>query len=200
MAQLPFPQINPETLAQAIKTRVAATQNVNALSNGASANYSEVIRGWAEALTSVANPSLAYFENNDQVLFLQTQNQNPQPGVLTYLFNTLGSVSVGQWVYQVSADTVAVSDCTSTAYGPAVGVITQIVSGSTARVQTVGNFLYDNLYLPFLPLIPDSSYYIGAAGAIVAVPAPYSGGYIQEIGFAKSATELVLNIQEHTLV
>lgn len=197
---LPFPQIDPETLAQAVKNHVAARQNVNALANGGSANYGEVIRGWAEALAGVTNPSLAYFEANDQVLFNQNQNQNPQSGVVTYLFNTVGPVEIGEWVYQVSSDTISVADAAVAAYGPAIGVVTQKPTGSTARVQTVGNFLYNNLPLNFLPLIPDSIYYIGAAGAIVSVPVPSSGGYVQEIGFSKSVNELVLNIQERTLV
>lgn len=197
---IPFPQIDPETLTQAVKNHVAARQNVNALANGGSANYGEVIRGWAEALVGVTNPSLAYFEANDQALFNQNQNQNPQQGVVTYVFNTIGPVQIGEWVYQVSADTVSVADAATAAYGPAIGVVTQKPTGSTARVQTVGNFIYAGLPLSFLPLIPDSIYYIGASGAIVAVPVPSSGGYVQEIGFSKSTTELVLNIQERILV
>lgn len=198
---LPFPQINPETLAQAIKTYVAARQNVSALGNGGSANYSEVVRGWAEAITSVTNPSLAQFEANDKFLFNQNQNQNPQNvGVVTYLFNLIGSAEVGEWVYQVSSDNVSVSESATAAYGPAIGVVTEKPSGSTVRVQTVGNFLYANLPLNFLPLIPDSIYYIGPAGSIVPVPTPSAGGYVQEIGFSKSTHELVLNIQARILV
>jgi len=197
-----FPQVNSETLTQAIKTFVTARQNVSALANGASLNYDEVVRGWADAIAAIHNPSLAYFDAQEQLLFSLVGNQNQQQsGIPTLLFNTLGPVAIGQWVYQVSTDTVSVADFSSISTGPAVGVVSSLPTPTTARVQTVANFVYGVLPLPFLPLVPDTLYYIGSAGGILsAVPNPPSGGYVQEIGFAKSATELVLNIQEPTVV
>lgn len=195
-----FPQIDSATLAQAIKTFVTARQNVNALANGASLNYDEVVRGWADALTAVTNPSLGYFESNDQTLFNLIGQQSGPSSTPTLLFNTLGPVAVGQWVYQVSNDTVSLADFGVAALGPVVGVVTSIPTATTARVQTIGSFVY-TVSLPFLPLIPDTLYYAGASGSIISLsPNPPAGGYVQEIGFAKSPTELVLNLQERTLV
>jgi hypothetical protein len=191
MAKTPpqFPEVDPETLTQAIRTSLAARMNVRALQAGAAPNYMEVIRGWAEGLTAAQNPSNAYFQQNETDLF------NGQGGG-SLLFTASEPMSVGQWVYQVSSDTVGLADRSDTETGPSVGVVVSTPSPSTVLVQTLGSYLYDaQSSLPFVPLTPDAIYYIGAAGNLTILTNAPEGGYIQEVGYAKNSLQFVLNIQ-----
>lgn len=194
-----FPEIDPQTLAQAIRTYITARMNVSAVQGGNSANYNEVLLGWAEAIAAAQNPSNAYFEENDQVLFGLLQQQGGNSGSL--LFTAGVPLTIGQWVYQVSSDTVALADYSSLATGPAVGVVVGNPTQNTVLVQNLGSVLYTvQQAFGFLPLTPDVPYYIGAAGNITTSPNPPGGGYTQEIGYAKNTLQFVLNLQELTAV
>jgi len=199
MAQ--FPEVDPETLTQAIRTFLAARMNVPALANGGAPNSIEVIRGWAEGITSAQNPSNAYFNQNDQVLFGLVQQQGGG-GVGSLLFNAAApGFEIGQFVYQVSNDTVDLADFSLAATGPSVGVIVALPTKTTVLVQNLGSFSYNgSMTFPFLPFVPDTIYYIGSAGNITSSPTAPSGGYNQEIGYAKNTLQLVLNIQDPVLV
>lgn len=195
-----FPQIDPATLAQAIKTFVTQRQNVPALSNGGSVDYNAVVDGWAEALTTVSNPTVEYFDNNQASLY-SLVGQQQQSSVPTLLFNTVSPLSIGQWVYQVSSDTVDAANFNNIANGPSIGIVVATPTASTVSVQNVGSFLYNaNMGFPYLPLTPDTTYYISSGGEITASPNPGAGGFVQEIGYAKTSFEFVLNVQEPILV
>jgi hypothetical protein len=193
-----FPEVDPETLLQALRMYVTQRQNVSALQNG-QANYLEVMRGWAEAIAATQNPSNAWFQENLNILYELVQGQGGGTSG-TLLFNTLSPLQIGQWVYQVSSDTVDLADSTSISTGPAVGVVISAPTKSTVSVLNLGSYLYVPASFPFIPFTPDSTYYIGSAGMITASPNPPSGGYLQEIGYAKNTLQLVLNIQEPTLI
>ncbi len=194
-----FPEVDPETLLQALKTYITARQNVKALANGSSANYLEVMRGWAEAITATQNPSNAWFQENLDTLYsLLQQSGAGAPGTL--LFNAASPLFIGQWVYQVSSDTVDLADSSSISTGPAIGVVVSNPTQSTVAVQNIGSFLYTPQQFPFLPFTPDTTYYVGSLGLITDNPNPQSGGYLQEIGYAKNTLQFVLNIQEPTLI
>lgn len=194
-----FPAIDPLTLAQAIKNFLRQRQNVSAINNGGSADYGTVVDAWAEALTSVQNPSYDYIEQNIQTLY--SLIQGGPSSIPTLLFNSASPLTAGQWVYQVSSDTVDAVDFSSLSFGPAIGVVVSSPTVSTVSVQNIGSFLYNiGMGFPFLPLTPDSLYYVGAGGEITSSPSPLPGGFVQEIGYAKTQFELVLNIQEPTTV
>lgn len=194
-----FPEVDPATLAQAIKTYVAARMNVPALQNGSAANYASVVYGWAEAITSIQNPTNLAFKENDDLLFAITQ-QSGGNGQGTLLFSTQSPLQVGQWVYLASSDTVAAADFNLAAKGPAIGVVTEVPSQDSALVQNIGSFVYPLQGFGFIPFTPDTVYYIGAAGSLVTTPSAPIGGYVQEVGYSKNTVQLVLNIQDPTLV
>lgn len=197
-----FPEFDPETLVQAIKTFVPANQNRTALSNLNRPDYCDVIRGWAEAIASVQNPSNAYFDNNDDTLFSLIQGQG-QASTPSLLFNVQGSISVGQWAVQVSDDTIAIADASTFADGPVVGVVIELPSQGIARIQNTGSYTYSaNDTFAFLPMTPDATYYASEAvnGEITLSPNPPSGGFIQEVGYAKTAFQFIIAIQEPTEV
>jgi hypothetical protein len=191
-----FPEVDPNTLAEAIKSNLRSQMNIPALQNGGSANYNMVVQAWADALTATQNPSNAYFNSQINTIYGQLGQQGAAV-TPTLLFNTSGTINVGEWVYISGNDTVSVASNASYATGPVVGVVTSLPSPTTARVQNVGSFVYtENLGMSFIPLIPDTVYYIGTAGQLTTNPTPPSGGYVQELGYAKSAYEFVITIQE----
>lgn len=193
-----FPEVDSETLAQAIRTYTIIRQR--ALVNTGGANYMEVIRGLAEAMTSSINPSLAHFATNDETLLTAVQGQAGS-STPSLIFSHGGTVEVGQWVYLEAQDFIDLADSSAAALGPSVGVVTELISSATARVQAIGAFTYSqSSSLPFLPLVPDTTYFIDSSGAITNSPSPTAGGYVQEVGYAKTTHELVLSIQEPILV
>lgn len=201
MAKAPppqFPEVDPETLTQSILTSLAARMNVSALQAGAAPNYAEVIRGWAEGIAAAQNPSNSYFQQNDDALFsLLQQGVGGDSGSL--LFTAAVPLLVGQWVYQVSADTVGLADFSSPSTGPVVGVVVGIPSESTVLVQNLGSYLYTaQQSFQFLPLVPDTIYYLGSSGSITSVASPPPGGFLQKVGYAKNTLQFVLNIQDPT--
>lgn len=199
MAQ--FPEVDPATLVQALRQYITARQNVSALTNGGSANYLEVVRGWADALTATQNPSNAYFQQSISVLFDMIQQGGGGSGTTgIILFSSATPLTVGQWVYQVSSDTVDLADFSLASTGPAVGVVVGNPSINTVLVQNLGTYVYSPGDFPFLPMLPDTAYYIGAGGELTSNPNPPPGGYHQEIGYAKNTYQIVLNVQEPTLV
>ena len=195
-----FPLLDQDALAQALKTFITQRQNVPALSSGGSTDYTVVVNAWAEALTTVQNPTIAYQEANINALYtLVAQQQSSGSGTL--LFNAGSPLLVGQWVYLISVDTVDAVDSTNSASGPAIGVVVSLPTASTVSVRNFGSFLYNSgMSYPFVPLVPDTIYYAGTSGNITASPNPGSGGFVQELGYAKTAYEFVLNIQEPILV
>lgn len=195
-----FPEIDPETLAQAIRTYLASRMNVNALQNGAAPNSIEVIRGWADAIAAVQNPSNSYFHQNDQTLFSLIQQLGlGSPGNL--LFTAGVALQPGQFVYQSANDTVALADFSSASLGPAVGVVVGNPSPTTVLVQNLNSFTYSvSMAFGFLPLTPDTLYYVGSGGGITSSPTAPSGGYNQVVGYAKTTYQLVLNLGEPVLV
>jgi len=200
LASTPPDNFDPLTLQQAILLFVRARQNVPILDTGA--NYSEVIMGWAEAIGAVQNPINSTFSTNDTALFNAVGGQGGgSTSVPSLLFDISGAVSVGTFVYQNGSNAASPADSSFAASGPVLGVAIELPTTTTVKVQNVGSYTFDtSSTLPFLPLTPDTVYYAGAAGAITANPSPPSGGYVQEIGYAKTPYELVLNLQEITLV
>jgi len=197
-----FPEVDPDTLTQSVRNHITARMNVPALANGGSPNFLEVLRGWAEGITAAQNPSNAYFEQNDQNLYALVQQQQGGgggPGLLA--FNAAVPLQIGQIVYQISNDTVAPADFASISTGPAIGIVYSLFNQSSVLVQNLGSFAFNlNMGFGFLPLVPDTVYYVGPAGTITNTPSAPSGGYNQELGYAKNTLQLVFNIQEATLV
>lgn len=201
-----FPEFEPTALAQAIRTFVASRANSQTASSQLGrANYLPVVQGWADAIAATQNPANAYFEANDQTLFTLVGQQGSGSAVVpTLLFNVQGSLAVGEWAVQVSDDTIAIADASSFANGPAVGVVTELLSqGTIARVQNSGSHLYSqgDTY-SFLPMVADATYYISEAtpGELTTTPNPSAGGFIQEVGYAKTAYQFVVALQEPTEV
>lgn len=199
MAQ--FPEVDPDTLLQALRTYITARQNVGALANGGSANYLEVLRGFADAVAGTQNPSNAFFKQEDELLFslLQQQGGGSSTGSLLFSINN-SPLLIGQWVYQVSTDTVDLADFSLASAGPVVGVVVALPTEDTVLVQNTGAFAYTPQSFPFLPLTPDTLYYIGSSGALTSTPNAPAGGYTQEIGYAKNTTQVVLNLRAPILV
>lgn len=200
-----FPEFDPSTLAQAITTYVASrASSKTAVSQLGRANYLDIVQGWADALAAVQNPSFAHLDTNDKTLFTLVGQGGGQATTPTLLFNVQGSLSVGEWVVQVSDDTVAIADASTLADGPVVGVVTELLSsGAIARIQNSGSYVYSaqDSY-SFLPMTPDATYYASAAtaGEITDSPAPPSGGFLQELGYAKTQYQFVIALQEPTAV
>lgn len=198
---VPPDNFDPLALQQSIIAHVRARQNVPIRETGA--NYSEVIMGWAEAIGAVQNPINSTFSANDTALFnaLGNQGSGGSTSVPALLFDISGAVSVGTFVYQNGDNAASPSDSSLASAGPVLGVAIELPTATTVRVQNVGSYVFDSAStLPFLPMIPDTVYYADVAGGITSAPNPTSGGYIQEVGYAKTQYELVLNIQEVTLV
>lgn len=194
-----FPEVDPETLAQAIKTAIINRQNVSALSALGRPNSLEVIRGIADGITAASNPSYQSLkETDDSLLSLITSQGQGDPVTATLLFQVQGVLTVGQWAVQVGDDLVAVADASTFANGPVVGVVTELPSQGFARVQNTGSFLYTLGQLAFLPMAPDSIYYLSSSvpGDLDLSPDPPAGGFVQEVGYAKTDLQFVLNIQE----
>lgn len=191
-----FPEVDPETLAQAIKTSIINRQNVSALSALGRPDGFEVIRGVADGVTAASNPSYQSLKETDDTLLALTSQGAPV--ISSLLFQVQGVLTVGQWAVQVGDDLIAVADASTFVDGPVVGVVTELPSQGFARVQNTGSFLYTLGQLSFLPLIPDSIYYVSATvpGDLALSPNPPTGGFIQEVGYAKTDLQLVLNIQE----
>jgi hypothetical protein len=96
---------------------------------------------------------------------------------------------------------VDLADFSAVATGPAVGVVVANPTQTTVLVQNLGSFLYTQaMGYGFIPLTPDTVYYIGSSGNLTTSPSAPPGGYQQEIGYAKNTLQLVLNIQDPTLV
>lgn len=195
-----FPEFDPETLAQAIKTFVLArNNNRTAVSQLSRPDYFDVVRGWAEALGFLQNPSFAYLDNNDQTLFNLIGQGGGQTQTPSLLFNIQGALSVGQWAVQVSDDTVAAADATTFANGPVVGVVIDVPSTGIARIQNTGSYTYPaTAGFSFLPMTADEVYYASpvAVGDITLTPTPPSGGFMQEVGYAKTPYQFIIAIQE----
>jgi len=193
---------DPLTLQQAIIANVRARQDVPILETGA--NYSEVVLAWSEAFGTVQNAvNSELYANTDALANIISDLGGAGSGSVsapTLLFDIIGPVVVGSLVYQNGNNAVSLVDSTSAALGPAIGIVVELPTASTARVQDVGSVIYVAGSFPFLPLVPDSTYYVGTGGEITLAPNPSPGGYIQEIGYSKTDLELVLNIQELTLV
>jgi hypothetical protein len=194
-----FPEFDAETLAQAIKTSIINRMNVSALTSLSRPDTFEIIRGIADGLVVAQNPSISSLKaTDDALLAIVSQQQGGSQVVPTLLFSVQGVIAVGQWAVQVSDDTIAISDASSFASGPVIGVVTDLPTQGFARVQNSGSFLYTQGSAAFLPMTPDSIYYASATvpGELSLSPNPPSGGFVQEIGYAKTDLQLVLNIQE----
>lgn len=195
---------DPITLQQSIINHVRAQQAAPSIDTGA--DYSAVVMGWAEALGELQNPLNSSFYTNDQALFGLVGQGGGGSGAVstpTLLFNIVGVVSVGSWVYQNGSDAVSIVDSSTVSTGPALGVVVELPTATTARVQNVGSFIYDSANpsgFGFLPMTPDTVYYARVGGEITDSPTPPAGGFIQEIGYSKTSYELVLNIQEPIFV
>lgn len=190
-----FPEVDPDTLAEAIKSNLRSQMNVPAIQNGG-VDSNRVVRAWADAMTAGQNPSNAYFNSQINALYGQQGGQQPGAGSSTMLFNVSGTVNVGEWVYLSSSNTVALASNTSLATGPVIGVVASMTSLTTALVQYFGPFMYtDSLGLGFIPMTPDTIYYIGSAGDLTDNPTPPPGGYVQELGYAKNAYEFVISLK-----
>tara|TARA_R100001079_G_C4451412_1_gene153914 strand:- start:7183 stop:7785 length:603 start_codon:yes stop_codon:yes gene_type:complete len=193
-----FPLLDPETLAQAIKTHIADRNKSRSASGLAGRpDYYDVVKGFADAIAQTANPSLQHFDNNDNTLF-NSQGSGGGQGNSSLTFSSQGTISIGQWVVQTSSNVVSLSDASTFADGPSVGVVTGVPSQGSVTVQNSGTYTYSaqDPY-SFLPLTPDSVYWISSSsGEITLSPNPPSGGFVQEVGYAKTAYQLVISIQE----
>ena len=197
-----FPEVDPETLAQAIKAGIINRQNVSALDSLGSPDGFSVVQGIADGIAAASNPSYKSLKDSDDILFANQQGQGQGGAAATLLFQVQGVLTVGQWAVQVGDDLIAVADASSFANGPVVGVVTELPSQGFARIQNTGSYLYAQGQSSFLPMTPDSVYYLSATvpGDLSLSPNPPSGGFIQEVGYAKTDLQLVLNIQEPTKV
>lgn len=202
-------EIIEEILAQQMSDNVSQNQDVIAITRLSRPSSNDLYSGIASAISSQTTQPLSYLESTDQGLQDQIDNINnqqgggqtptPTPGGLT--FSISGPVTVGYWVFQSSDNTVSLSDSSTAASGPILGVVTD-VAGGIATVLDIGLYTYAATDThPFLPLIPDQKYYAHTvAGSITLSPNPPSGGFVQEIGYAKTSLEFVVSVQEPILV
>ena len=95
--------------------------------------------------------------------------------------------AVNDVVYVSGASTVTKADATTTATGPAVGVVVSKPTSTSCIVQ------FGNEVGGFVGLTPGTPYYVSTTpGGLVATPATASGNYRQLVGIAKTATILVV--------
>lgn len=102
---------------------------------------------------------------------------------------TQSGLSVGEAVRADSvADTAVLAANTSlSAAAPFAGLVYATPSPTTATIAYYGEFPWGGA-----PLTPGATYYLGTAGSITTSPPVAVGEVVQRIGYAKSATILVL--------
>jgi hypothetical protein len=185
-----FPEVDPADLTQSIKTYTSSRQDINCLANGATANSINLFRGVSDAITTTQNTSNSYFESSLQ----------SEVSTNSILFFTSTTLLVGQWVYQVSPDIVALASSASSATGPAIGVVMSLPTPSTVLVQIYGSFQYTPAQYQYIPMTADVSYYLGQNGMITSAPNPGAGGFIQKVGYSKNTEQFIVDIGDVTLV
>lgn len=107
---------------------------------------------------------------------------------LSGLYNCSAFVNLGDVVYESAANTVDRADATSSLTSPAIGVVTNKLTSTTAIVTYAGTV---NVILG----LTAGPYYLAASPGQITQTAPTANGQVvQVIGFAKSTTELILTL------
>lgn len=101
------------------------------------------------------------------------------------------ALAAGDMVYITSGGVVMKADATAIGKAARGYVLTAVSNGANATVY------FDESNSAVTGLTPGATYYLSAtAGALTTTPPTTSGQIVQEIGFATSATNLHVNIQE----
>ena len=119
----------------------------------------------------------------------------------TFMPNGIGADSItatagealvaGDMVYISGTGTILKADATTPAKAARGYVLAAVLNAATATV------FFDESNTGVSGLTPGATYYLSAtAGAVVTAPPTTAGQIVQEVGFAVSATNLHINIQE----
>jgi hypothetical protein len=110
------------------------------------------------------------------------------------LYNVTSTAVVGDFVHNISSDTVVLADKGDLNNLPILGVIVAKPTTTTCIIQTLG-------YLDgFTGLVPGETYYLGLAGKITITPTSTAGQALYPVGVAKSSTRLELRIDSDYIV
>jgi hypothetical protein len=121
---------------------------------------------------------------------------DPIPNIETLedLWNCPVGVVVGDLVYATGADSCDRANASGIATMPVIGVVESKPTPITCIVAKAGDVG------GFVGLAPDAPYFAGLLAGQMALTAPVgSGQVVQKIGYAKSATTLVIALGEHTI-
>lgn len=101
------------------------------------------------------------------------------------------ALAAGDMVYISATGTILKADATAPAKAARGYVLASVLNAGTATVY------FDESNSGVTGLTPGSTYYLSAtAGAVTLTPPTTAGNIVQEVGFAVSATNLHVNIQE----
>lgn len=118
----------------------------------------------------------------------------PNIEVLEDLWNCTVTETILDVVYETAASTVARASAGSIATMPVVGIVTSKPTPTTALVARNGELT------GFAGLVPDQPYFAGILpGTITLSPPGASGQVVQKVGYAKSTTTLVIEIEPYTV-
>jgi len=110
------------------------------------------------------------------------------------VYNAPSTSVVGDFVHNVTSDTVVLADKGNTVNLPILGLIVAKPTTTTCIVQTLG-------YLDgFAGLTPGETYYLGLAGKITITPTTTTGDALYPVGVAKSSTRLELRIDSDYII
>lgn len=114
----------------------------------------------------------------------------PNIEVLENLWNCPAGVSVLDAVYQTGSDSVDQAKADVVATMPAVGIVLSKPSATTCIISRSG------IVPSFVGLSVDNYYYVSptTAGAITTTPPNTSGHVVQQVGYSKTSTDLVVEL------
>lgn len=108
-------------------------------------------------------------------------------GIIVGGYSCPAGVAVNDWVYLSAANTVDKADATSIATAPCIGIVTDKPTPTTADVmQAGGPVTVGSGMTPGVKVWLDK-----VAGKHTQAPPSLAGNVVQELGYAKSATEIV---------
>jgi hypothetical protein len=103
------------------------------------------------------------------------------------IYNCPIGVAVGDAVFLSAADNVDRSDASVVSDRPVIGFVHSKPTTTTCRVQYAGDLSV------FVGLTVGATYYLDTtAGQITTTPPSGTGNIVQEVGFARNATTLVV--------
>jgi hypothetical protein len=113
----------------------------------------------------------------------------PEIEVLETAWSCPVSVAVRDVVYQTGADSVDKARADATTTMPAVGVVLSKPTGTTCIIARSGK-------VTGYSLTADTYYYVSpsTAGGITSTPPNAAGNVVQQVGYAKTTTDLVVEL------